>query len=64
MLMARHAALLARIERQFGVPPAVLVAIWTLESDNGTGDMGKLPVIRTLATWRTIAAAPSCSRAS
>jgi membrane-bound lytic murein transglycosylase B len=26
------------------------MAIWTLESDNGTGDMGKLPVIRTLAT--------------
>ena len=30
-LMATHAALLARIERQFGVPAAVLVAIWTLE---------------------------------
>ena len=49
-LMQRHAQLLSRIERQFGVPPAVLMAIWTLESDNGTGDMGKLPVIRTLAT--------------
>jgi lytic murein transglycosylase len=49
-LMATHAALLGRIERQFGVPPAVLMAIWTLESDNGTGDLGKLPVIRTLAT--------------
>ena len=49
-LMAAHAQLLARVERQFGVPPAMLMAIWTLESDNGTGDMGKLPVIRTLAT--------------
>ena len=49
-LMRRHAALLARIERQFGVPATLLMAIWTLESDNGTGDMGKLPVIRTLAT--------------
>jgi lytic murein transglycosylase len=49
-LMQRHAALLARIERQFGVPARLLMAIWTLESDNGTGDMGKLPVIRTLAT--------------
>jgi lytic murein transglycosylase len=49
-LMVRHAALLARIERQFGVPSTLLVAIWTLESDNGTGDMGRLPVIRTLAT--------------
>jgi len=49
-LMARHASLLARIERQFGVPGALLMAIWTLESDNGSGDMGKLPVIRTIAT--------------
>jgi lytic murein transglycosylase len=49
-LMQRHAALLTRIERQFGVPPTLLMAIWTLESDNGTGDMGKLPVIRTIAT--------------
>ena len=49
-LMQRHSALLARIERQFGVPAALLMAIWTLETDNGTGDMGKLPVIRTLAT--------------
>src|SRR5262245_23450516 len=50
LLMQRHAALLAGIERQFGVPGTLLVAIWTLESDNGTGDMGNLPVIRTLAT--------------
>ena len=50
VLMQRHAALLARIERQFGVPPTLLMAIWTMESDNGTGDMGRLPVIRTLAT--------------
>src|SRR5882762_3730775 len=49
-LMQRHAALLARIERQFGVPARLLMAIWTLESDNGSGDMGKLPVIRTLAS--------------
>jgi membrane-bound lytic murein transglycosylase B len=63
-LMQRHAALLARIERQFGVPTTLLMAIWTLESDNGTGDMGKLPVIRTLATWRMIADAASYSRAS
>ena len=42
--------LVARIERQFGVPKELLMAIWTMESDNGTGDMGKRPVIRTLAT--------------
>ena len=28
----------------------ILVAIWGLETDFGKGDMGKLPVIRTLAT--------------
>jgi lytic murein transglycosylase len=49
-LMVRHAALLARVERQFGVPKELLMAIWTMESDNGTGDMGKRPVVRTLAT--------------
>jgi lytic murein transglycosylase len=49
-LMARHAQLLSRVERKFGVPSTLIVAIWTLESDNGTGDMGKLPVVRTLAT--------------
>lgn len=49
-LMQRHAPLLSRIERQFGVPRELLMAIWTLETDNGHGDMGKLPVIRTLAT--------------
>jgi lytic murein transglycosylase len=49
-MLQRHGALLSRIERQFGVPAQVLVAIWGLESDFGSGDIGKLPVIRTLAT--------------
>jgi lytic murein transglycosylase len=49
-LMQRHANLFARIERQFGVPSAVIVAIWGLETDFGTGDMGKLPTFRVLAT--------------
>jgi lytic murein transglycosylase len=49
-LMQRNAALLDRIERQYGVPKTLLMAIWTLETDNGSGDMGRLPVIRTLAT--------------
>ncbi len=49
-LMQKHAALLARIEKQFGVPPALIVAIWGLESDYGSGDIGKLPVIRVVAT--------------
>ena len=49
-MLARHAALLSRIEQQFGVPRQILVAIWGLETDFGKGDMGKLPVIRTLST--------------
>jgi lytic murein transglycosylase len=49
-MMQRHAALLSRIEQQFGVPPQIIVAIWGLESDFGKGDIGKMPVIRTLAT--------------
>jgi lytic murein transglycosylase len=49
-LMQRHSAPLARIVCQFGVPATLLMAIWTHESHNGTGDMGKLPVIRKLAT--------------
>lgn len=49
-MMQRHAALLSRIEQRFGVPPQIVVAIWGLESDFGRGDIGKLPVIRTLTT--------------
>ncbi|QPF86064.1 lytic murein transglycosylase [Bradyrhizobium genosp. L] len=49
-MLQRHAALLAKIEQQYGVPRQILVAIWGLETDFGKGDMGKLPVIRTLAT--------------
>src|SRR5712672_3461712 len=49
-MMQRHASLLSRIEQQVGVPPQILVAIWGLESDFGKGDIGKLPVVRTLAT--------------
>ncbi|MGB6082302.1 MAG: lytic murein transglycosylase [Xanthobacteraceae bacterium] len=49
-MLQRHASLLSRIERQFGVPPEIIVAIWGLETDYGKGDMGKLPVFRVLAT--------------
>jgi lytic murein transglycosylase len=49
-LLQKHAGLLTRVERQSGVPPEIIMAIWTLESDNGTGDLGKLSVVRTLAT--------------
>jgi lytic murein transglycosylase len=49
-LMRRYAGLLDRIEHRFGVPGSLLMAIWSMESDNGLGDMGHKPVIRTLAT--------------
>jgi lytic murein transglycosylase len=49
-LIQRHAALLSRVEQQFGPPKEMIVAIWGLESDFGSGDMGKLPVVRTIAT--------------
>jgi lytic murein transglycosylase len=49
-MLARHGSLLSRIEKQFGVPPEIVVAIWGLETDFGRGDMGKLPVFRVLAT--------------
>ncbi len=48
--LQRHAGILGRVEKQFGVPRELIVAIWGLESDFGTGDMGKLPVVRTIAT--------------
>jgi lytic murein transglycosylase len=48
-MMARHEQLLGKIEQRFGVPRELIVAIWTMETDNG-GDMGKLPVVRTIAT--------------
>jgi lytic murein transglycosylase len=48
-LMRQHAALLARIERAFGVPGAMVVAIWGLETDFGSV-MGRFPVIQSVAT--------------
>jgi lytic murein transglycosylase len=47
--MERHRAVFQRAERQYGVPAAVITAFWALESDFGAG-MGKLPVLRSLAT--------------
>lgn len=47
--MRSHNALLGRIERQFGVPPAVIVAIWGLETGFGA-NMGNHPALPALAT--------------
>lgn len=47
--MQTHAATLKRIEQQFGVPGAVVVAIWGLETDYGVVH-GKRSVVRSVAT--------------
>jgi lytic murein transglycosylase len=47
--VARHKALFARAEKEYGVPAAVITAFWALESDFGAG-MGNKPVLRSLAT--------------
>jgi len=48
-MMQTHAATLRRVEQQFGVPGSIVIAIWGLETDFGV-DIGKSPVIRSLAT--------------
>ncbi len=49
-LMQRHRALLDRIEQRFGVPGAVIIAIWGLETHYGADTSGKYSIIRSLAT--------------
>jgi lytic murein transglycosylase len=49
-LLRKNGTLLSQIEREFGVPAPVIIAIWGLETNYGTTDLGDLPVIRTLAT--------------
>jgi lytic murein transglycosylase len=48
-LLKQYAGTFVRIEQQFGVPGAVLVAIWGLETDFGV-NIGKYATIRSLAT--------------
>lgn len=48
-LMKRYAPVFARIERQYGVPSGVIVAIWGLETDFGAVT-GNFPTIRALAS--------------
>jgi lytic murein transglycosylase len=48
-LLQSNAALFSRIERDYGVPGAVLVSFWGLESDFGT-DKGKTPIVQAVAT--------------
>jgi membrane-bound lytic murein transglycosylase B len=48
-LMLQHAAVLKRAEQEFGVPGAVVVAIWGLETDYGV-NQGKYSIVRSVAT--------------
>jgi lytic murein transglycosylase len=48
-LLRQYAAVFNRIEQQFGVPGAVIVAIWGLETDFGV-NQGKFQIIRSVAT--------------
>jgi lytic murein transglycosylase len=48
-LMQVHASTLRKVEARYGVPGAVIVAIWGLETDFGVGN-GRKQVIRSVAT--------------
>jgi lytic murein transglycosylase len=48
--MQQHAGLLSNIEKRFGVPPAILTAIWGLETNYGADGNGGRSIIRSLAT--------------
>lgn len=47
--LQKNAALLAGIEKRYGVPGPILVAIWGLETGFGP-NRGNMPVVRSLAT--------------
>ncbi len=47
--MKEHAALFARIEKTYGIPPEVITAVWGLESDYGA-IFGKFKILPSLAT--------------
>lgn len=49
-MMQTHQALLDRIEKRFGVPGSVLMAIWGLETNFGADGHGGKSILRSLAT--------------
>ena len=49
-LMQTHAATLQRIERQYGVPAPILIAIWGLETNYGSDGGGRHSIVRSIAT--------------
>jgi lytic murein transglycosylase len=48
-LMKRYAPVFARIDREYGLPASIIVAIWGLETDFGAVT-GNFPTIRAIAT--------------
>jgi lytic murein transglycosylase len=48
-LIQQHSDTIKRIEKQYGVPGPVIVAIWGLETDYGV-NLGKMSVVRSVAT--------------
>jgi len=48
-MLSQHAATIKKMEQQYGVPGAVVVAIWGLETDYGS-NQGKMSVVRSVAT--------------
>jgi lytic murein transglycosylase len=48
-MLAAHAQTLARVEREYGVDPATVVAVWGVESDFGR-TFGKRPLLVSLST--------------
>ena len=49
-LMQRHRATFERIEKRFGVPAPVLIAIWGLETNYGADTGGRFSILRSVAT--------------
>ncbi|MBA2125904.1 lytic transglycosylase [Hyphomicrobium methylovorum] len=49
-LMQKHRATINRIEQRYGVPGAVVIAIWGLETHYGADTSGRYSIIRSLAT--------------
>jgi lytic murein transglycosylase len=48
--LARHRAVFDRVEKQFGVPREIVVAIWGLETNFGADTSGRFSIVRSLAT--------------
>ncbi len=49
-LMKKHAEVLQRVEREFGVPSEVIISIWGLETNYGSDKGGKMSIVRSVAT--------------